>query len=61
MDEKTQAAEAGGADDKTGLTPAEQVSTVGDLGRGSHEQTQPTSGEPAKDLPGNEPPPKGRP
>jgi hypothetical protein len=61
MDGKTQAAEPGEEENKAGLTPAEQVSAVGDLGRGSHEQTQPTSGEPAKDLPGNQPPPKGRP
>jgi hypothetical protein len=62
MEHKARAAPGatGGQEDEAGLTPAEQTSKVGDLGRGSHEETQPVSGEP-KDLPGTEPPPKGRP
>jgi hypothetical protein len=46
------------ADEAEALRPTERTSKVGDLGRGSHEQTQ--GGAAPKDLPGDEPAPSGR-
>ena len=48
-----------GSGDGPPMTQEERTSKVGDLGRGSHEQTQGGSTKPAEDLPGDEAPPPG--
>ncbi|MDB5670145.1 MAG: hypothetical protein JWO25_1104 [Alphaproteobacteria bacterium] len=60
MDIKERSAPDGeAADSDPGAAPQTQTSKIGDLGQGSHEQTQGLTGEKPRDLPGQDPPPKG--